>query len=128
MPEAKDMALTEKCILQFRRNDNIIQWQENIDSYIATWYGLTGKFMSTNVRYVIPAPREADYLDFPEREEGEDPLPNLPTTGNREHSSPASEILFYEATWKGADLGNQNKILSSDKSQYGIWSASNHGG
>ena len=36
MPEAKDMALTEKCILQFRRNDNIIQWQENIDSYIAT--------------------------------------------------------------------------------------------
>ena len=39
--------------------------------------------MSTNVRYVIPAPREADYLDFPEPEEGEDPLPNLLTTGSR---------------------------------------------
>ena len=37
--------------------------------------------MSTNVRYVIPAPREADYLEEPE--EGEDPLPNLLTTGSR---------------------------------------------
>ena len=53
--------------------------------------------MSTNMPYVIPAPREADYLDFPEPEEREDPLPNLPTTGSREHSSPASEILSYEA-------------------------------
>ena len=36
--------------------------------------------MSTNVRYVIPAPREADYLDFPKPEKGEDPLQNLPAT------------------------------------------------
>ena len=123
MPEAKDMAPTEECILQYGRNNNIIQWQENVDNYIATRYGLTGKFMSTNVRYVIPAPREADYIDFPEPEEGEDPLPNLPATLVAElrksayesrrkavETQRSDERLIYGIMWGKMSEASQSRV------------------
>ena len=79
--------------------------------------------MSTNVRYIISAPREADYLDFPEPEEGEDPLPNLPATPIAElrksayesrrkavETQRSGERLIYSIMWGKMSKASQSRV------------------
>ena len=71
-----EQSSTEPCMLQFGKNNNVVQWQEEMHTHVSSLYGLTANFIITNTRYVPPIPQEEDYV--PQPEEGEDDLPVLP--------------------------------------------------
>jgi hypothetical protein len=68
---SKDAA---ECILKIGKNNNVVQWKEEIQNELTELYGLTVMFFTTNERYVQPFPREEDYIpDFPESDDEEEP-------------------------------------------------------
>jgi Zinc knuckle len=59
-----------ECILRIGKNNNVVQWKEEMQTTVTALYGLTGMFFTTNERYVQPFPREEDYIpDFPESDD-----------------------------------------------------------
>jgi hypothetical protein len=68
MPKNKIPAAAEKtsdvCILRMGRQNNIIQWRDEMYTLLTTKYGSTGSFLMTNVAYVNPMPHERDYNPF----------------------------------------------------------------
>jgi hypothetical protein len=63
-----------ECILKICKNNNVVQWKEEIQNELTELYGLTGMFFTTNERYVQPFPREEDYIpDFLESDDEEEP-------------------------------------------------------
>ena len=59
-----------ECILRIGKNNNVVQWKEEMQTTVTALYGLTGMFFTTNERYVQPFPREEDYTpDFPDDDE-----------------------------------------------------------
>jgi hypothetical protein len=76
-----------ECVLRIGKNNNVVQWKEEMQTTVTALHGLTGLFFTTNGRYVQLFPREEDCVpDFPEsddevEEEGEgldaegEPLP-----------------------------------------------------
>lgn len=68
MPKAKTPAAAEKvqdgCILRMGRQNNIIQWRDEMYTLLTTKYGSTGSFLMTDVAYVNPLPHERDYNPF----------------------------------------------------------------
>ena len=64
---AKDAA---ECMLIIGKNNNVVQWKEEMQTTVTALYGLTGMFFTTNERYVQPFPREEDYI--PEFSESDD--------------------------------------------------------
>ena len=68
MPKAKTSAAAEKtpdvCILKMGRQNNIIQWRDEMYGILTTKYGATGSFLMTNVAYVNPMPHERDYNPY----------------------------------------------------------------
>lgn len=68
-----------ECILQYGKNNNVIQWSTEMQTSVAALYGLTGTFFSTNVRYIPPIPIEEDYTpQLPADAEGNIPPHGLP--------------------------------------------------
>jgi hypothetical protein len=68
---SKDAA---ECILRIGKNNNVVQWKEEIQNELTELYGLTAMFFTTNERYVQPFPREEDYIpDFPDSDDEEEP-------------------------------------------------------
>ena len=60
------------CILRYGKANNIVEWKLQMQTKVTGLYGLMGTFFSENVRYVIPAPTEAEYAPpFPAPAEGE---------------------------------------------------------
>ena len=51
----------EHCILKIGRQNNVVQWMEDMQNETCGLYGMTGMFFSTKKRYVHPYPREEDY-------------------------------------------------------------------
>jgi hypothetical protein len=79
--QGKDAA---ECILRIGKNNNIVQWKEEIQNKLTELYGLTAMFFTTNERYVQPFPREEDYIaDFPESDD-EDEEPPVPFDAEEE--------------------------------------------
>ena len=67
-----------ECILRIGKNNNVVQWKEEIQTELTELYGLTAMFFTTNERYVQPFPREEDYIpDFPESDDEEEEPPVL---------------------------------------------------
>ena len=68
MPKAKAPAAAEKvpdvCILKMGRQNNVIQWRDEMYGLLTAKYGSTGSFLMTNVAYVNPLPHERDYNPF----------------------------------------------------------------
>jgi hypothetical protein len=63
-----------ECILRIGKNNNFVQWKEEIQNELTVLYGLTAMFFTTNERYVQPFPREEDYIpDFPDSDDKEEP-------------------------------------------------------
>ena len=50
----------EHCMLKIGRQNNVIQWKEDMQNEACGLYVMTGMFFSTNERYVHPYPREED--------------------------------------------------------------------
>jgi hypothetical protein len=68
MPKNKIPAAAEKTqdvrILRMGRQNNIIQWRDEMYTLLTTKYGATGSFLMTDVAYVNPMPHERDYNPF----------------------------------------------------------------
>jgi hypothetical protein len=63
-----------ECILRIGKNNNVVQWKEEIQNELTELYGLTAMFFTTNERYVQPFPREEDNIpDFPDSDDEEEP-------------------------------------------------------
>ena len=63
-----------ECILRIGKNNNVVQWKEEIQNELTELYGLTAMFFTTNERYVQPFSREEDYIpDFPDSDDEEEP-------------------------------------------------------
>jgi hypothetical protein len=63
-----------ECILRIGKNNNFVQWKEEIQNELTELYGLTAMFITTNERYVQPIPRKEDYIpDFQGSDDEEDP-------------------------------------------------------
>jgi hypothetical protein len=45
-----------ECILKIGKNNNVVQWKEEIQNELTELYGLTGMFFTTNERYEKPFP------------------------------------------------------------------------
>jgi hypothetical protein len=80
MPQKKSIEPAQdatECVLRIGKNNNVVQWKEEMQTTVTALYGLTSMFFTTNERYVQPFPRVEDYIpDFPEsddevEEEGE---------------------------------------------------------
>ena len=80
MPQKKSNEPTQdamECILRIGKNNNVVQWKEEMQTSVTALYGLTGMFFTTNERYVQPFPQEEDYIpDFPESEDEAVPEPD----------------------------------------------------
>ena len=74
MPPKKTQELLKgstECILVTGKFNNKVQWRDEMQTAVSILYGLTGTFLTTNIRYVPPIPDEADYIPaFPEPAEG----------------------------------------------------------
>jgi hypothetical protein len=60
LAESKDTP-SEGCILQYGKDNNVVEWKEDMQNISCGLYGMTGIFFSTNKSYVHPFPREEDY-------------------------------------------------------------------
>ena len=49
------------CILQIGKHNNIVQWKEELENEVTGLYGKMGMFFTTDERYIIPFPTEANY-------------------------------------------------------------------
>ena len=60
-------------MLQIGKHNNVVAWNLEMRASMRALYGSASNFLTTNVRYVPPLPREEDYtLVYPN---GEDDLP-----------------------------------------------------
>jgi hypothetical protein len=115
---------TSECILRLGKNNNIIMWREETQTAVTLLYGMTGTFLTTNERYVIPIPREADYIPIiPDVEEGE--APHAPLTqalqtklregafeGRRKavEKQKSDERMIWPLMWKLMSAASQSKV------------------
>ena len=51
-----------ECILRIGKYNNVVAWNLEMRSIVGTLYGSTANFLTDNVRYVPPYPREEDYI------------------------------------------------------------------
>lgn len=73
--EPKDVP---ECILRIGKYNNVVAWNLEMRSVVGTLYGSNANFLTDNVRYVPPYPREEDYLPVnPALVEGQ-PAPIIP--------------------------------------------------
>ena len=49
------------CILQIGKHNNIVRWKEELENEVTGLYGKMGMFFTTDERYIIPFPTEANY-------------------------------------------------------------------
>jgi hypothetical protein len=40
------------CVLRIGKNNNVVQWKEEMQTTVTALYGLAGMFFTTNERYV----------------------------------------------------------------------------
>ena len=128
-PNAKgEQSSSEPCMLQFGKNNNVVQWQEEMHTHVSSLYGLTANFFMTNTRHVPPIPQEADYV--PQTEEGEDDLPALPAAliaklrdgayeGRRKAiaKQKADETTVWPIMWERMSIGSQSKVREQEDFQ-----------
>jgi hypothetical protein len=64
--------------LRIAKNNNVVQWKEEMQTTVTALYGLAGMFFTTNEWYVQPFPREEDYIpDFPESDDEDEEEVNV---------------------------------------------------
>ena len=69
--ESKDVP---ECILRIGKYNNVVAWNLEMRSVVGTLYGSTANFLTDNVRYVPPYPREEDYMPInPDLADGQAP-------------------------------------------------------
>ena len=52
-------------MLKMGRQNNVMQWKEEMQDEACSLYGMTGMFFSTDESHFIPYPREEDYIPRP---------------------------------------------------------------
>jgi hypothetical protein len=54
-------------VLRIGKNNNVVQWKEEMQTAVTAMVGMTGMFFTTIERYKPQFPREEDYVpDFPD--------------------------------------------------------------
>ena len=59
-------------MLKLGRQNNVVQWKEEMQDEACALYGMTGMFFSTDASHFIPYPREEDYNPNPPPPGGDD--------------------------------------------------------
>ena len=58
-PDAKD---AKECMLQIGKYNNVVAWNLDVRASVGATYGSSALFLTTDVRYVPPLPRDSDYV------------------------------------------------------------------
>ena len=104
-PDSKD---TKECMLQIGKYNNVVAWNLEMRASIGAMYGDSALFLTTDVRYVPPLPREEDYvLVYPA---GPDDLPAIPM----------SAALVADLK-KDAFTGRQREVRQQKLDEKKIW-------
>lgn len=56
-----DSKVAVPCMLQIGKYNNVVAWNLEMRTTVHALYGNASNFLTTNVRYVPPFPREEDY-------------------------------------------------------------------
>ena len=106
-PESKE---AKECILQIGKFNNVVAWNLEMRALTVTTFGSSATFLTTNVRFVYPLPREEDFLvAYPA---GPDDLPPLVM----------SAALIADCK-KDAFTGRQRDIRKQKENDKMIWGA-----
>ena len=100
---------TAECMLRTGRGNNIVLWREEMQTAITMLYGMTGTFLSTNVRYVHPIPLEADYV------------PQLPVPAEGEPAIPPLTAALITKLREGAFEGRRKAVEKQRNDEMTIW-------
>ena len=100
-----------ECILRIGKNNNVVQWKEEMQTTVTALYGLTGMFFTTNKRYQFPRVSYEDYSSESESSESEDEEvdPDAPALSPEEIAILAAEKAA-RATARGARNGRRRRI------------------
>ena len=105
-PESKD---AKECMLQIGKYNNVVAWNLEMRASVGAVYGNGASFLTTDVRYVPPLPREEDYLVVYPAGEGDPPALAMP----------AALIADLK---KDAFTGRQREIRQQKLDEKKIWS------
>ena len=104
-PESKE---AKECILQIGKFNNVVAWNLEMRALTVTTFGSSATFLTTNVRFVYPLPREEDFMvAYPA---GPDDLPPLVM----------SAALIADCK-KDAFTGRQRDIRKQKENEKMIW-------
>ena len=97
------------CILQIGKYNNVVAWNLEMRASMRALYGNAANFLTTNVRYVPPLPREEDYtVVYPD---GEDDPPAV-----------AISAALLADMKKDCFNGRRRRIEQQTKDEAKIWS------
>ena len=111
-------------ILRLGKGNNVIAWSEQVKTVVGADYGLVSSFLSTNVRYFIPIPVEADYVPaFPPPQDGvaaHPPMTAAMTSSLRQAAydrrskrleyQAIDEQKIYNVMWGRMSAASQSKV------------------
>ena len=84
----------EHCILKFGRQNNVVQWKEDMQNEACGLYGMTGTFFSTNRHYVQPYPREEDYNPTFQTVDTDDPTAGIENEEEEDGSVDPDDVMI----------------------------------
>ena len=85
-----------ECILRIGKYNNVVALNLEMRSVVGTLYGSTANFLTDNVRYVPPYPREEDSQSSPSRR------PTGPGHTSGAHYKAERGLLYRQAQGYGA--------------------------
>ena len=123
-PESKD---AKECMLQIGKYNNVVAWNLEMRASVGAVYGNGASFLTTDVRYVPPLPREEDYLVVYPVGEGDPPALVMPAaliadlkkdafTGRQKEirQQKLDEKKFWSTMWMRMSPASQGKVKEED--------------
>lgn len=84
----------EQCMLKIGRQNNVVQWKEDMQNEACGLYGMTGMFFSTNRHYVQPYPREEDYNPTFQTVDIDDPTAGIENEEDEDGSVDPDDVMI----------------------------------
>ena len=104
-----DSIVDAHCVLRIGNNNTVVAWRECMQTEITKLYGMTGTFLTTDIRYVPPMPREIDYI------------PQLPEPQAREQAPPALPAAILARLRENAYEGRRREMVKQKSDERTIW-------
>ena len=81
-------------MLKIGRQNNVVQWKEDMQNEACGLYGMTGMFFSTNRHYVQPYPREEDYNPTFQTVDIDDPTAGIENEEDEDGSVDPDDVMI----------------------------------